>query len=142
MRLLAVLMLCALPAQAQRPAQKPPPPIDTTRIKQVFIEAVVEQRPEFVSGPPVEYPPAMRQAGIGGRVVIQAILDTMGLPEPESIQLIEHSDSGFDAAARDFMLHATFRPARLKGRAVRVLVNVPLDFNIRRQVPPPPPPRN
>src|SRR5437588_9898790 len=49
----------------------------------VYLEAVVEQRPALLSGPP-PYPELLRGAGIRGRVVVQAIVDTTGRLEPNS----------------------------------------------------------
>jgi TonB family protein len=105
----------------------------------VFVEALVEERPEVLSTPPVMYPPAMRRAGLHGRVLVQAIIDTLGRAEPASIRIKQSPDAGFDQSARDFMLHALFRPARLHRRAVRVLVNVPIDYRIRVQAEKEPP---
>ena len=99
---------------------------------QVYIEALVDERPEVLSGPPVIYPDLLRQAGVEGRVLVQAVLDTNGRAEPRSIRIIQSPNAGFDQSARDFVLGARFRPARIKGRGVRVLVNLPIDFKIRR----------
>src|SRR3989449_8539638 len=43
----------------------------------VYLESVVEQRPELLSGPP-PYPDLLRDAGIQGRVVLLAGVDTSG----------------------------------------------------------------
>ena len=116
----------ALAEAVELPAEDP---------NQVFLEAVVDERPEVVSGPPMLYPPLLRQAGIQGRVLVQAIIDTNGRAEPASIRILQSADPGFDASARDYVRLAHFRPARIKGRGVRVLVNLPIDFKIRRSKP-------
>jgi TonB family protein len=97
---------------------------------QVFLETRIDQHPEFVSSPPLLYPSAMRQAHIEGRVVIRAIIDTTGRIEPASVKIVETPNPGFDQSVRFFVLHAFYRPARVHGRAVRVLVNIPIDFKI------------
>lgn len=99
---------------------------------QVFMESVVEERPEVLSGPSLRYPDLLRQAGIQGRVVVQAIIDTSGRAEPASVKVIQSPNPGFDHPARTYVLRALFRPARVHGRAVRVLVNLPIDFKIKR----------
>ncbi len=98
---------------------------------QVFREELVDERPEFVSGPALVYPPLLRQAGVQGRVVVQAVLDTLGRAEPASLRITERPSPGFEQSARDFVLHAVFRPARVKGRAVRVLVRIPIDYTLK-----------
>lgn len=97
---------------------------------QVFMESVVEERPEVLSGPPPQYPDLLRQAGIQGRVIVQAIIDTTGRAEPPSVKVIQSPNPGFDQNAKTYVLKALFRPARVHGRAVRVLVNLPIDFKI------------
>jgi len=99
---------------------------------QVYMESVVEEVPEVLSGPQLQYPDLLREAGIQGRVLVQAIIDTTGRAEPQSIDVIQSPNPGFDQSARDYMLGAVFRPARVHGRAVRVLLNLPIDFKIKR----------
>ncbi len=51
---------------------------------QVLSVDVVQEKPELLSHPPVVYPPLLQQAGIEGRVMVQAIIDTTGRVEPNS----------------------------------------------------------
>ena len=97
---------------------------------QVYSEAAVDERAEIVSAPPLEYPPMLRRAGLQGRVTVQAVIDTLGRVEPASLKVIARPNTAFDQSARAFVLHAVFRPARVKGRAVRVLIRVPVDYRI------------
>jgi len=99
---------------------------------QVYMESVVEERPEVLSGPQLQYPDLLRQAAIQGRVLVQAIIDTTGRAEPQSIKVIQSPNPGFDQSAKNYVLRALFRPARVHGRAVRVLINLPIDFKIKR----------
>src|SRR5712664_564489 len=79
---------------------------------QVYSEATVDERAEIVSAPPPEYPPALRQAGLQGRVTVQAVIDTLGRAEPASLKIIARPNTAFDQSARAYVLHAVFRPAR------------------------------
>jgi TonB family protein len=97
---------------------------------QVFLESVVEERPEILSGPQLQYPDLLRQAGIEGRAIVQAIIDTSGRAEPASVKVVQSPNPGFDQSAKQYVLRALFRPARVHGRAVRVLINQPIDFKI------------
>ncbi len=98
----------------------------------VYMESVVEERPEVLSGPQLQYPDLLRQAAIQGRVLVQAIIDTSGRAEPPSVKVIQSPNPGFDQSAKNYVLRALFRPARVHGRAVRVLINLPIDFKIKR----------
>lgn len=100
---------------------------------EVFVQAAVEERPTFVSGPTLVYPDVLRQAGVQGRVIVQAIIDTMGRAEPGSVTIVDSPNPGFNESARNYILGSLFRPGRVQGHAVRVLINVPMDYSIRPQ---------
>ena len=93
-------------------------------------EDVVDERPEVLTGPPLSYPEPLRRAGIGGRVLVRAVIDTLGRAEPASVMVVVSPNRGFDRAALDYVRRALFRPARVLGRPVRVLVEVPIEFQI------------
>ena len=97
---------------------------------EVFMEAIVEEKPERLSGPPLQYPELLRQAGIQGRVLVQAVIDTTGRAEASSVKVLQSPNPGFDQSAKNVVLKSLFRPARVHGRAVRVLINLPVDFKI------------
>jgi len=91
---------------------------------------VVDELPLLLAGPTPRYPEALRRAGIAGRVIVETVVDTLGRAEPGSMVVVAAPHPGFVAPARDYVLRALFRPARVHGRAVRVLVRVPIDFAI------------
>lgn len=95
---------------------------------EVFTAAVVEEMPTLLSSPPA-YPELLQRAGIQGRVLFQVIVDTAGRVEPNSFRILKSANPGFNLPTRRWALEARFRPARLQGRAVRVLVNLPVDFS-------------
>lgn len=97
---------------------------------QVYASAVVDQAPILLTSVPLAYPQLLRQAGITGRVVLQAVIDTAGRAEPGSIKVIQTANPGFDQPSKQWILKATFRPARMAGRPVRVLVNQAVDYTI------------
>jgi TonB family protein len=97
----------------------------------VSTESMVDERPVFLSGPPLQYPALLRQAGIQGTVLVRAIIDTTGRAEPASVRVIESPHPGFDQAARNFVLHARILPRRVHGRAVRTEMTFPITFSMR-----------
>lgn len=99
---------------------------------EVFMEAIVEEKPAVLSGPPPTYPELLKQAGIQGRVLVQAIVDTLGRAEAGSIKVLQSPNPGFDQSARNYVQKALFRPARVHGRAVRVLIQIPIEFRLRQ----------
>ena len=99
----------------------------TPSANDVYSTAMVQEPPALLSGPP-PYPDILRNAGVHGRVVIQGIVDTAGHLEPMSLKILTSVDPAFNQPTLHWALKARFRPARLEGRAVRVLVNLPVDF--------------
>jgi TonB family protein len=97
---------------------------------EVYSEALVEERPALLSAPPAVYPDLLKRAGIHGRVLLRAIVDTTGRVEPSSIEIATSPNPGFDGPAREWILKALFRPARVHGRAVRVHITQPLDYSV------------
>lgn len=99
---------------------------------QVYSTLEVDQAPALLSAPPLDrdYPTLLRQAGITGRVVIEAVIDTTGKAELTSIAVIQTPHPGFNEAAKRWMTRALFRPARKGGRAVRVLVRQAIDYSL------------
>ena len=99
--------------------------------QQTFFEAVVDVKPAILFLPSPEYPVQLRVKGVGGRVLVQCIVDTMGIVEPNSVKILQTPDTAFSRATIEALLQARFTPARVKGKAVRVLVDVPIDFNVK-----------
>jgi len=97
---------------------------------QVCEPSLLDDPPILLSSPPLDYPPLLRQAGIAGRVVVLAVIDTTGRAEPASVRVIQGAHPGFDQPSRQWMLNALFRPARAGGRRVRVRINRALDYTI------------
>ena len=97
---------------------------------QVYSTDVVQEKPEVLSGPPPQYPELLRQAGISGIVMLQAVVDTSGRVEPNSIKVISSANPGFDQSAKNTLLKTLFRPARVYGHAVRVLIQLPINFTL------------
>lgn len=97
---------------------------------EVYAEALVDQKPAMLTGRPPSYPELLRQAGIQGRVIIQAIVDTTGRVEAKSIRIVKSPNPGFDQPTIQSVLNSLFRPARLQGHAVRVLISLPFDYSL------------
>lgn len=78
------------------------------------------------------YPRALVASGLEGRVVIRFIVDTSGRVEPGSIEAVESTHVLFTEAARAAIARARFAPAQVGGRPVRMLMELPFLFELRR----------
>jgi TonB family protein len=121
--------LGAGPAPALAPsgsALVEPPPGDTRWA------AMADEPPELLVGGRLHYPRALREAGIEGRIIVEAVIDTLGRTEAGSLRVLGGGHAGLAAAAVRYVRRALFRPARVGGRPVRVRIRLPVDFVLVR----------
>lgn len=93
---------------------------------------VVDERPERLSSPSLRYPEVLRQAGVEGRILVEAVLDTLGAVERGSLRVVQGAHALFEAEALAVVAASRYRAARVNGRAVRVRIQVPVAFSLRR----------
>lgn len=93
-----------------------------------------EQPAEVLSGPLPAYPELLRQAGVQGRVVLEAVVDTTGRVLPQSISVVSATNPGFVTPARQALLATLFRPAMTGGKPARLRVRIPYEFTIRKGI--------
>lgn len=104
-------------------------PVDFT---QTFLETAVDERPERLSGPYPRYPEMLRQAGIEGIVLLEFVIDTSGHVEVETLKVLQSTNRAFEGPAKDVISRSLYRPGRVRGQAVRVLVSQQIGFTIQR----------
>jgi TonB family protein len=101
--------------------------------------SAVEQQPEMDNVAEIwrhvvrNYPPALRDAGIPGEVLVRFRVPKDGLVDIRSIEIIDSTNELFNAEVIRMLLRAHFRPAHINGRPVNVWVELPV-----RWFPPPP----
>jgi len=84
--------------------------------------------PTLVSMPQPAYPEAMRGAGIEGRVVLKALVNTHGRVVPSSILVLRTTNVEFSTPAILALSAARFRPARLAGARIDAWITIAVDF--------------
>ena len=97
---------------------------------ETFLEAQVDDPVQPINQPKPRYPPVLQQAGMQGYVEAQFVVDTTGHTEPASWKVMKSTHPQFEPAAREAALKSIFKPARIKGRAVRQLVQQRFGFKI------------
>jgi TonB family protein len=116
----------------------PPPPEDPTPAADVYDLSALTRRPELRNRREMQriaernYPPALHEAGVEGRVVVTMVIGVDGRPEPGSIRVAESDNPQFNEAAMRIAQSVRFRPAEVERRRVRVATSLPIDFRIRR----------
>ena len=90
----------------------------------------VEVKPKPVSVPVPDYPETVRDAGIEGTTVVEALLDLDGSVMDSRVQK-SSGNQMLDAAATAAALRAKFTPAMQRDKPVRVWISVPYRFSLR-----------
>src|SRR5947208_1425805 len=93
----------------------------------VYVAGRVDESPRRLSGPPVDYPRALLRRHVQGLVQVAAVVDTAGRIEPGSLEVLSTPDSGLIEPVKQMMLASQFSAGRLKGTAVRVMVQMAVD---------------
>ncbi len=94
------------------------------------LAGVADEPPEVISSPKLKFPEMLRAAGIQGFVVVGFVVDTTGRAEPASINIVAATNAGFEASAKEVVRKSRFRPARLRGRLVRCLATLRVEFSL------------
>lgn len=93
----------------------------------------VEKEVSVVAGsPPPRYPEVLRISGVEGQVTAVFIVDEQGRAEENSVRFVRSDNQLFEAAAREAIRRMRFDPARIGGRKVRQLVQMPFVFTLAR----------
>lgn len=97
---------------------------------------MVEELPELANRSQAErlfrqnYPPLLRESGMTGRTMVTMIIDAEGKVEPGSVSVQETTHEAFRAAAIKVAEKLRFRPARLSGRPVSVIIAIPIEWKL------------
>jgi len=101
---------------------------------EVFLAAEVDETPTVAPGAQCQgaFPEVMKQAGINGKVTMQFVVNTDGHVDAGSFKVVSSTHKAFEESARQGIMGSkcTFKPGKSRGQPVRVLVQVPMAFNI------------
>ena len=106
------------------------PPVTLHVRGDVYTVEDLEERPHLTSGPVLRYPAALLLSRVSGRVVVEAVIDSTGRAQDGTLRVVESSDARFNQAAKDYVQAARFTPGRIAGRAVRVRLEIPVEFKL------------
>jgi TonB family protein len=123
----AVTPLLAMAADTRAPGGASPPQHSPDLLR-VYQEFQVEEPVDVIHAATVSYPVPLKARGIGGRVLVQFVVDTLGTAEMSSFRVLASPDSQLTKAVESVLPRWRFRPARVGAQAVRQVVHLPFDF--------------
>lgn len=95
-----------------------------------YTEAQVDDPVAPMVCPEPRYPPALKTVGVTGQVKLQYVVGVNGRAEPGSVKVISTTNPAFADPAVETINKCTFKPAKMKGTAVRQLVEQNVRFTI------------
>lgn len=103
-----------------------PPPEEEEPIVPFF---ALSEKPEPVKRIPPVYPELARKAGIEGRVTVKVLIGTKG--DVERVEIVKGHPMLNDAAI-EAAKQWKFKPGKQRDRLVKVWMNIPIDFKLKR----------
>jgi TonB family protein len=89
--------------------------------------------PVLVRIPQPQYSDAMRRAGVEGRVVLRALVNTSGRVDSSSILVLQATHVEFVVPARQALKAAVFGPGRFGGQRLNAWITIAIDFPDRSE---------
>lgn len=103
-----------------------PPPEEDEPIVPFF---ALSEKPEVVRQSKPEYPELARKAGIEGRVTVKVLINTKG--DVEKVEVVKGHPM-LDDAAVESARQWKFKPGKQRDRTVKVWMNIPIDFKLKK----------
>ena len=103
-------------------------PWEEAEQRRAYPESEVDRPVSLVHRVAPDYPPEVLRSAARGQVVIQIAVDSLGVPQLETLRTVESPDPRLTRAVVDAVLQWRFEPARRAGRPVRQLVQIPFLF--------------
>lgn len=129
----AIAIACSMPAPDMVAPRAADPLAQRVTAKDVYFDFQVEQPASAnPSNVPPRYPGQLRTAHIEGTVLVKFIVDTTGYADLRSFEVIKSDHEQFTAAVREGLPDMRFSPARVGGRPVKQLVQMPFSFSLVR----------
>lgn len=101
-----------------------------------FVAAVVDRKAELTNRRDLPrimerlYPPSLRDRRVGGRVVMQFVVDTNGRVDMGTVKVMSADHDELVEATRRALGEFRFTPARMGDRRVRMLTQMPIVWQI------------
>lgn len=132
-----VVAACDAPAP-ELPSDIPDTEVDAAAqlaMADALPEHQVDEPPERISCPAMQYPLVLREQGIEGGVLLQFVVDASGRVPPASIEVVQSEHEAFATASKSLIAGCLFRAGRLAGEPVPVRVQMPINFSLAHEMP-------
>jgi TonB family protein len=87
--------------------------------------------PRLMSAPKLDYPAGLSRTKAEGTVIVGALIDSTGRPDPASLRILHSPDERLNEVAKQFVAGSKYRAGRIDGRKAAMPVQVPVRFELR-----------
>ena len=101
-------------------------------LKGPYMEFQVEKAVEKIGGDAPDYPQALRDQGVEGKVLAQFVVGENGRYQGGTLKILDSSNPAFTAAVKDALPRMRFSAAQIGGKKVAQLVQMPFQFNLKK----------
>ncbi|HEU4560362.1 MAG TPA: energy transducer TonB [Longimicrobium sp.] len=115
----------SFPLSAETPRE---PPEDTYEMSPVEVQPALRNHRDVAREVAARYPPALREAGVTGVVILRFRVTANGTVDPATIAAELVTDPAFEEPAAAVVRMMRFRPAEMNGKPVPVWVTIPINF--------------
>lgn len=117
------------PVRVQREGIAPTRVVDN----QTYFEFQVEQQVQpYPNNPAPRYPDMLRSAHVEGEVLTQFVVDTLGHADMSTFKVLKSTHELFTASVMNALPNMRFIPARVGGRRVKQLLQMPFQFALTK----------
>jgi len=130
---IGIVGACSAGAPDAPPAQRASKAASPTVVpagKSMYEFQVEEQAHQIPGTGSMRYPDAMRSANREGEVLAQFVVDARGMVEPSTLHVLKSTDPAFTKAVAAALPTMRFTPARVHGRPVKQVVELPFTFSL------------
>ena len=110
---------------------QPPPDQGVYEMSAVEVEPSLSNSSDVQRAMERHYPPLLRDAGVAAHVTLRFRVEEDGRVEPATIEIADSTHEGFSEAARSVAKRMRFRPAKVNGYPVKVMVTFPMTFRLQ-----------
>jgi protein TonB len=127
-KLLSCLAITVVLAAPVAGAQQATTTVASANLNQTYLDFQVDQVVQIKQKVAPAYPAHLRNARVGGEVLVQFVVDERGDAMMNTFKAVKSTNSALTDTVKEAVADMTFEPAQVGGQKVKQLVQLPFKF--------------